>query len=292
MFGALLFLAGARPAALPAVFLLFAATALPWRVYHYTRVQPRNRVYLLDFCYAVAAATAAFLCLPARLQHPGLEAAVYALADGPVSAALVAWQCAWVFHSPDHTVSVLLHLLPGLAMAAHHHLPLHPTAAAAAAVSGARDSALWLLGSPLAFYLTWQLLYFAAVQVLGRRYVRDNNLDTSYRCLTRRARRTGNIWARLVLRGSTARRLAVYGLIQLAFTGTLGTLLLFVPTYSHRSLACAWQAVKVLVPVFYGCKYQCERVYTAAMAEGVRRHMLQLQADARAAPAVPAAKQQ
>ena len=104
MFGALLFLAGARPAALPAVFLLFAATALPWRVYHYTRVQPRNRVYLLDFCYAVAAATTAFLCLPARLQHPGLEAAVYALADGPVSAALVAWQCAWVFHSPDHTV--------------------------------------------------------------------------------------------------------------------------------------------------------------------------------------------
>jgi hypothetical protein len=106
LFGALLFVAGAAPAALPAVFLLFVATALPWRVYHYTVAQPRNRMYLLDFCYAVSAITAAFLCLPAetRAAHPGWEAAVYALADGPVSSALVAWQCAWLFHSPDHTV--------------------------------------------------------------------------------------------------------------------------------------------------------------------------------------------
>lgn len=104
LFGVLLFLAGARPSLLPAVFLLFVAVALPWRAYHYTRVQPRNSPYLFDFCYGVAGTTAAFLVWPQARQHPQLEAVVYALADGPVAGALVAWQCAWVFHSPDHTI--------------------------------------------------------------------------------------------------------------------------------------------------------------------------------------------
>ena len=59
-------------------------------------------MYLLDFCYAASLATLVFLCLPPELCDPRLEAAVYALADGPVSGALVAWQCAYVFHSRDH----------------------------------------------------------------------------------------------------------------------------------------------------------------------------------------------
>ena len=42
-------------------------------------------MYLLDFCYAASLATLVFLCLPPELCDPRLEAAVYALADGPVS---------------------------------------------------------------------------------------------------------------------------------------------------------------------------------------------------------------
>ena len=93
---------GAFPRALPRVFLAFAATALPFRFHYYLRVQPWNRIFLLDFCYAASLATLVFLCLPPELRDPRLEAAVYALADGPVSGALVAWQCAYVFHSHDH----------------------------------------------------------------------------------------------------------------------------------------------------------------------------------------------
>ena len=110
-------------------------------------------------------------------------------------------------------------------MAAHHHLPpLTGTSAAAvrapgAGLAGARDATLWLLAAPLAFYLAWQALYWLAVQVVGRRYVCANKLDTSYRCLARRAQRANNVWARIVLQGSTARRLVMYGLLQLAFTG-------------------------------------------------------------------------
>jgi hypothetical protein len=33
-----------------------------------------------------------------------VEALVYALADGPVAGALVAWQCPWLFGSAEHTV--------------------------------------------------------------------------------------------------------------------------------------------------------------------------------------------
>lgn len=186
---------------------------------------------------------------------------MYALADGPVAGALVAWQIAWQFASADHTVrcvplregveavqpclrthrtyplafnqsgsrarlartvcSVLVHLLPGLAMAAHRHVRHGQSASGATSPAPAlasRDAAAWLLAAPLAFYATWQAAYFLVVQVLVRRHIVSRKLDTSYRCLTRRAARSGNVWARLVLRGNTARRLAAYGLLQLAFT--------------------------------------------------------------------------
>jgi hypothetical protein len=58
--------------------------------------------YLIDFCYFVNIATAVFLVwFP---NNPQLEALVYALADGPIAGALVAWQCPWVFGSGEHQV--------------------------------------------------------------------------------------------------------------------------------------------------------------------------------------------
>lgn len=47
-------------------------------------------------------ATAAFLLLTPR--NPYLGAAMYALADGPLAAALIAWQSAWVFNSAPHVI--------------------------------------------------------------------------------------------------------------------------------------------------------------------------------------------
>jgi hypothetical protein len=39
---------GAYPWLLPSVYLLFAATALPWRIYTFAVVNPRNTFFLLD----------------------------------------------------------------------------------------------------------------------------------------------------------------------------------------------------------------------------------------------------
>lgn len=107
-------------------------------------------------------------------------------------------------------------------MAAHRHMQHGQLASGASGPAPAlagRDAATWLLAAPLAFYAAWQAAYFLLVQVLVRRHIIGRRLDTSYRCLTRRAARADNVWARLVLRGGTARRLAAYGLLQLAFTG-------------------------------------------------------------------------
>jgi hypothetical protein len=57
---------------------------------------------LPDFCYFVNAAAAGHLLLSP--DDPRAEALVYALCDGPLAAALAAWQCAWVFGDSEHTV--------------------------------------------------------------------------------------------------------------------------------------------------------------------------------------------
>jgi hypothetical protein len=48
-FGALLWLAGAAPWSLPAVYLAFSAVALPYRAIEFGT--GRNAFFLLDFCY-------------------------------------------------------------------------------------------------------------------------------------------------------------------------------------------------------------------------------------------------
>lgn len=81
--------------------------------------------------------------------------------------------------------SVLMHLLPGLALFAHRYYTpaglrgLQGLSAAAAALlqgrwpdvgqvpalQQAQPLVLWLVVAPLAFYIAWQLLYFLIVQV-------------------------------------------------------------------------------------------------------------------------------
>jgi hypothetical protein len=38
---------------------------------------------------------------------------VYVLAEGPLAAAILAWRCAWIPGSPDHTIRYVLHSLWG-----------------------------------------------------------------------------------------------------------------------------------------------------------------------------------
>ena len=49
IYGALLYVAGAAPALLPAIYLLFAAVSGPWRAWDFLR--RKNAFFLIDFCY-------------------------------------------------------------------------------------------------------------------------------------------------------------------------------------------------------------------------------------------------
>ena len=61
---------------------------------------------LIYICHVVLqwvnlATIALLLFAPGNRQ---LETAVYALADGPLAAALIVWQSAWVLGSPSHVI--------------------------------------------------------------------------------------------------------------------------------------------------------------------------------------------
>ena len=51
----------------------------------------------------------------------------------------------------------------------------------------------------------------ALLQVFSRRFIKANGFDTSYSCLARRAAKTNNFWNRIVRKGSTLRRVFMFG---------------------------------------------------------------------------------
>ena len=79
--------------------------------------------------------------------------------------------------------------------------------------------------------------------MLARRFILTHGYETSYTCLARRAAKQNNVWNRLVRRGSVARRVCVYGALQMVFT--LLCTAVVVPTYFSWPLAVAFQ-VRVL----------------------------------------------
>lgn len=294
--GGLLFCLGAAPQAIPALYLLFIATALPWRIISF--VQRKWVFFLLDYCYF--ANIAAVLYLVAAPTEPRLGAMVYSLCEGPLAAAIIPWQCAWLLGSPDHTISVLIHSMPGLALYCHRYFSatqqpllllqqvtaplLRLTGSSGRAVAGGgfslgqravaypppcpEPALLWLFAAPMAFYVAWQLVYWLVVQVLCHRIIKAGKYDTSYLTLSRRARRANNVWYRLV-QGTPARRLILYGLLQLAFT--LVTLMIGAATYSSFALGTAWQAIKLIAPLYYGARHQCERLPAQQFEQGMKR---------------------
>lgn len=189
--------------------------------------------------------------------------------------------------------SVLVHLLPGLALAARHHLrcgrrllPLTTAgifgggggASAGCAADhepleplpgGTWDHALWLLLVPLAFYAAWQVIYWLVVQVAFRRFILQHNYDTSYSELGRRAAKSKH-WANgFVRRGPPARRVLAYGLLQAAFTAV--ALLAAALTYTSPAAAAAWQLLKFGFPLFHGAAFACEKAPRHAFVKGLDR---------------------
>mmetsp|Transcript_36962 Transcript_36962/g.95863 ORF Transcript_36962/g.95863 Transcript_36962/m.95863 type:complete len:460 (-) Transcript_36962:215-1594(-) len=271
-FGLMAFLAGAAPGLIPSMYICFFTYMVPLRtVYFFKR---KWQFFLIDFCYWVNIATVIFL-----LFYPTSErfsALVFSMNEGPLSGALVVWQCAWVFGSREHTFSTLMHLLPGLAVhcnryynGPHGWRAIYDTVYRAVLNIDNMDASWtrfefpraetgwqWSLLAPFVFYCTWQLLYFLIVQVVFQKFIRDNQFQTSYTMLAKRAARSNTFWHKLVRQGTPMRRISMFGLIQLAFT--VFTVLLSWPMYHSYRLSLLWQVVKIGVSLYYGSRMQCQ----------------------------------
>ncbi|GFS43833.1 hypothetical protein Acr_00g0087210 [Actinidia rufa] len=115
----------------------------------------------------------------------------------------------------------------------------------------------WLFLVPLAAYSLWQALYFLIVNVLRRqRLLRDPEVMTSYRELSKKARKANNIWWRLSGLLGEQNRLFMYIMLQALFT--VATMALTVPIFLSYRLHVVFQIVKVSATVWNGGSFLLE----------------------------------
>ncbi|XP_060215631.1 glycerophosphocholine acyltransferase 1-like [Lycium barbarum] len=115
----------------------------------------------------------------------------------------------------------------------------------------------WLFFVPLAAYFLWQVLYYLIVEVLRRqRLLRDPEVMTSYRELSKKAKKANNIWWRLSGLLGDQNRLLMFILLQAIFT--VATTALTVPIFLSYKLHLLYQILKVSASVWNGGNFLLE----------------------------------
>ncbi|KAK9948035.1 hypothetical protein M0R45_003624 [Rubus argutus] len=262
-FGGFCFLLGARPQDTRYVYCLFYFIFVPlrWIYYRYKKWH----YYLLDFCYY--ANTIFLIDLLLYPRNEKFFMVCFSFAEGPLAWALIVWRCSLVFSSLDKIVSVLIHLLPGLVfftirwwdpatMAAMHPEGTSPRASWPY-VESKSYLWTWLFLVPLVAYSLWQALYFLIVNVLRRqRLLKDPEVMTSYRELSKKAQKANNLWWRLSGLLGDQNRLFMYIVLQAIFT--VATMALTVPIFLSYELHVFFQILKVSASVWNGGSFLLE----------------------------------
>ncbi|XVF88844.1 hypothetical protein PTKIN_Ptkin19aG0083600 [Pterospermum kingtungense] len=262
-FGGFCFLLGARPQDIPYVYCLFYVTFVPLRWIYYRF--KKWHYYLLDFCYYANTIFLVDLLLYPRNEKFFLVC--FSFAEGPLAWALIVWRCSLVFSSVDKIISVLIHLLPGIVFFTIRWW--NPATFEAMRPEGTshrlswpyvEDKSYlwtWLFVVPLAAYTLWQVLYFLIVNVLRRqRLLRDPEVMTSYRELSKKAQKANNVWWRLSGLLGDQNRLLMYILLQAMFT--VATMALTVPIFLSYRFHVIFQILKVSASVWNGGSFLLE----------------------------------
>ncbi|KAJ0759302.1 putative glycerophosphocholine acyltransferase 1 [Helianthus annuus] len=253
-YGAFCFILGARPQDVRYIYVLFYITFVPlrWIYYRYKKWH----YYLLDFCYY---ANTIFLIM--LLFYPRNQK----LFMGPLAWALIVWRCSLVFSSVDKIVSVLIHLLPVFFTICWWDPAFFEAMHLEGGASGyswhdREDRSFlctWLFTVPLIAYVLWQVLYFLIVDVLRRqRLLKDPEVMTSYRGLSKKAQKANNVWWRLSGYLGDQNRLFMYILLQAIFT--VATMALTVPIFLSYELHLVFQILKVSAAVWNGGQFMVE----------------------------------
>ncbi|CAI9779884.1 unnamed protein product [Fraxinus pennsylvanica] len=262
-FGAFCFILGARPHDIRYVYCVIYVIFVPlrWIYYRYKKWH----YYLLDFCYY--ANTIFIIMLLFYPRNEKLFMVCFSFAEGPLAWALIVWRCSLVFNSMDKIVSVFIHLLPGLVYFTIRWWDpvfleaMHPEGTAQRAswpyVEGKSYLWTWLFFVPLFAYSIWQVLYFLIVNVLRRqRLLRDPEVMTSYRELSKKAQKANNLWWRLSGLLGDQNRLFMYILLQAIFT--VATMALTVPIFLSYNLHVVFQILKVSASIWNGGNFLLE----------------------------------
>ncbi|XP_073278954.1 glycerophosphocholine acyltransferase 1-like [Primulina huaijiensis] len=262
-FGGFCFVLGARPQDVRYLYCLFYIIFVPlrWIYYRYKKWH----YYLLDFCYY--ANTIFLVMILGYPRNEKLFMVCFSFAEGPLAWALIVWRCSLVFNSMDKIVSVFIHLLPGLVFFTIRWWDplffeaMHPEGTARRITWPYAESKsylwTWLFLVPLVAYSVWQLLYFLIVDVLrGQRLLRDPEVMTSYREMSKRAQKANNIWWRLSVLLGDNNRLFMYILLQAIFT--IATMALTVPIFLSYKLHVTFQLLKVTATVWNGGNFLIE----------------------------------
>ncbi|KAK4756645.1 hypothetical protein SAY87_006772 [Trapa incisa] len=255
--GGFCFLLGARPQDIPYVYCVFYVTFVPLRWIYYRF--KKWHYYLLDFCYY--ANTIFLFDLLLYPKNEKLFMICFSFAEGPLAWALIVWRCSLVFSSVDKIISVLIHLLPGLVFFTIRWW--NPTTFAAMHPEGTASRVswpyiedksylwTWLFFVPLSVYTIWQVLYFLIVNVLRRqRLLRDPEVMTSYRELSKKAKKANNIWWQLSGLLGDQNRLLMFILLQAIFT--VATMALTVPIFLSYEVSVVFQILKISAAVWNG----------------------------------------
>ncbi|KAH9763229.1 glycerophosphocholine acyltransferase 1 [Citrus sinensis] len=182
------------------------------------QAEEHERFINKDFCYY--ANTIFLVDLLMYPKNEKLFMVCFSFAEGPLVWALIVWRCSLVFNSVDKIVSVLIHLLPGA-------------------------------------YTLWQVLYFLIVNVLRRqRLVRDPEVMTSYRELSKKAQKANNIWWRLSGLLGDQNRMFMYIAFQAIFT--VATMALTVPIFLSYKLHVIFQILKISAAIWNGGSFLLE----------------------------------
>ncbi|XP_073265881.1 glycerophosphocholine acyltransferase 1 isoform X1 [Populus alba] len=263
-FGGFCFLLGARPQDIPYAYCFFYITFVPLRWIYYRF--KKSHYYLLDFCYYANTIFLVYILLYPKNEK--LFMVCFSFAEGPMAWALIVWRCSLVFSSVDKLVSALIHLLPGLVFftirwwnpATFEAMHQEETSRRVSWPYGVEDKSYlmtWLFWVPLFAYTLWQALYFLIVDVLRRqRLLRDPEVMTSYRELSKKAQKANNIWWRLSGLLGDQNRLLMYTLLQAIFT--VATMALTVPIFLSYELHLVFQILKISAAAWNGGSFLLE----------------------------------
>ncbi|KAI7989959.1 putative membrane protein C776.05 [Camellia lanceoleosa] len=290
-FGAFCFILGARPQDIPYVYCLFYFIFVPLRWIYYRF--KKWHYYLLDFCYY--ANTIFLIMLLFYPKNEKLFMVCFSFAEGPLAWALIVWRCSLVFSSVDKLVSVLIHLLPGIVFFTIRwwdpafFAAMHPEGTAQRAswpyVESKSYLWTWLFLVPLAAYTFWQILYFFVVNVLRRqRLLRDPEVMTSYRELSKKAEKANNMWWRLSGLLGEQNRLFMYILLQALFT--VATMALTVPIFLSYRLSVIFQILKVSATTWNGGSFLLDVMPKQVILKEKKKTETQLERNQEGQPSV------